>query len=210
MTAGASRYPQLSEATRLELKALAQEIDARRLQIFRKHLSRTIRLASPLLIDATTPAELDEAVRQLRPSRAWPAGSDIRKMVRGWHRIGVRRKGERLFNFDKLIDRAFGSGDRLAIIVGRRGMHMAWEAGGTSITTHDRGGALLLPHALGEDERKDLIGSSLDEVFSHPLTIDRPYAITQILPPVGSRATIVEFSAAPEEWRVSWCRTTPF
>ena len=85
-------------------------------------------------------------------------------------------------------------------------MHMAWQLGDMSITTHDRGGGLLLPRALGDDERTLLVGAMLDNVFQHPLTSAKPYSITAVLPPVGNRATIIEFDAAPTEWRVPWSR----
>ena len=73
-----------------ELGQLGSDTEGERLRIFRDYLASTICLASPLLLDACKPDELDEAFWRLRPNWSpharwsWPAVARRTRCSSGW------------------------------------------------------------------------------------------------------------------------------
>ena len=66
-----------------ELGQLGSDTEGERLRIFRDYLASTICLASPLLLDACKPDELDEAFWRLRPNPCWPKRSRVQTRING-------------------------------------------------------------------------------------------------------------------------------
>lgn len=202
-----SRPPEaIHQATRLELAALESEVRARRLQIFRTHLARTIRLASPLLIDACRPEELDEAVWRVRPTERWPHGLDPQVVLRDWSAWTRRRDKNCIHSSSRPAGDSFFGMDQLVLRIRSNGAHMLFQVGSIALVTAGGGGYLSLPYALDNDQRTGLIGATLDSVFKHPIATDRPYPIVGISPHETSSMTLLRFEASPVEWHVPWAR----
>ena len=196
----------LGESTRLELATLALEVRARRVQIYRNHLARSIRLASPLLIDACTSQELDEAAWRVKPSRHWPQGPDGRIAVRGWSAVSRRDDRKRVSAVNRMTGERFEVLEKLVLRMGSNTAHMMLSVGSLSIVTRLRGGILSLPGVLADAERADLVGATLDRAVEHPILVGRPYPIVEVPRPRSARMTLIRFEAAPVEWRVPWAR----
>lgn len=202
------RGPQarIDAPTLAELKALDVEIYARRTQIFRNHLARTIRLASPLLVDACEPKELDDAAWRAKPGWDWPNGREQRVMVRGWSTASRHRFRKRTQAFNELTGETFEVLDQLALRIGRSSVHMSLSIGSVCIMTSNRGGFLMLPGLIETEHRQGLIGATLDRLIRIPITAQRPYSIISIAPSPKAGTTLVRFEAAPVEWWVPWAR----
>ena len=206
MKGEAARRTAIDESTRLELATLALEVGARRVQIYRSHLARSIRLASPLLIDACTSQELDEATWRVKPSADWPHGPDGRIAVRGWSASGRRHDRQRVRAVNRMTGERFEMMDKLVLRMGANTAHMVLSIGSLAIITRRRGGILSLPRVLGDAERVALVGAMLDRAVEHPILVGRPYPIVEVAPPRSARMTLIRFEAAPAEWRVPWAR----
>ena len=196
----------MHESTRRELAALNIEFRARQLQVFRSHLARSIRLASPLLLDACTPQELDEAVWRVKPNERWPLGADARVMVRGWSVKSRRYDRERVIAVNRVTGERFEVMDHLVVRIGINAAHMMLRVGELSIVTRERGGVLSLPRGLGSAERAACIGATLDTTVEHPILTGQPYSIIKATSPPGTAMTLLKFVAPPVEWRVPWAR----
>lgn len=206
MSAGRNRKVRIDGPTLVELKALDVEVCARRTQIFRNHLARTIRLASPLLVEACNPKELDDAVWRAKPSSDWPNGHEQRVTMRGWSAASRRHNRRRTHAFNELTGESFEILDKLAVRIGRSSVHMSLSMGSISIVTSDRGGYLLLPGVIEAEHRLELIGATLDRLVELPITARRPYSIMAIVPSPEAGTTLIKFGAAPVEWWVPWAR----
>ncbi|MEC3950136.1 hypothetical protein [Sphingobium sp. HWE2-09] len=206
MNGEAARRTRIDESTRLELATLDLEVRARRLQIYRSHLARSIKLASPLLIDACTPQELDEAAWRVKPSPHWPQGPDGRIVVRGWSASSRRYDRQRVNVVNRTSGERFEVMDKLVLRMDRNTAQMVLSSGSLVIMTKQRGGVLYLPRALVESERVDLLGAMLDRAVEHPILVGRAYPIVEVPPPHSRRMTLVRFLAPPVEWRVPWAR----
>lgn len=199
MTSGKDVDPALAA----QLRALHVEMEQRRLGIFREHLARRVCLASPLLLDACREGELDEAVWRLRPSASWPDVLRARVTVRGW---SARRGSYGPMRVALDSREGVEVSDMLVLTLGARAAHMALRVGETVIHTSDRGGRLMLPGLMPLDRREDLIFMWLERAFAHPILIGRQYRIQSAVLDAPRLRTILEFTAAPSEWRVPWAR----
>lgn len=205
--AGAYQDPNLMEA----LDALRLEMDARRLGIFREHIGTRVSLASPLLLDACRPMELDDAAWRLRPPPGWPASPRVQVTVRGWS-----ARSAFLGPVRTSVSHAEAHGgqrpvvaDMLVLRIGARSANMVLRVGETVIHTADHGGRLMLPGIMSPDRREELMTYGLDQAFDHPILVDREYIVRAVTQDAGRMRTIVEFSAAPTEWRLPWARPLP-
>lgn len=206
MTGDVGRRPFMHESTRRELAALNIEFRARQLQVFRSHLARSIRLASPLLVDACTPQELDEAIWRVKPYEHWPHGPDARVTLRGWSATSRRYDRERVAAVNRVTGERFEVMDQLVVRIGRNAAHMMFRIGELSIITREGGGVLSLPRGLQPAEREGLVGATLDMTVEHPILMGRPYSIIEATRPPSSDMTLLKFVAPPVEWRVPWAR----
>ena len=186
-----------------DLERLRADVARRRLRIFRSFLARQVRIASPLLVDACGVVALDDASWRLRPPLRWPRRLASHVVVRSPAIDGIGRV--RMVD-GVVVARPLGGGDRLVMRVAGRSAHMLLRAGPALIGTDDHGGRLRLPGCLSPAQARGLIGSQVEDVYLHAITLDQPYTITAVVAdPVGIR-TMIEFHAAPIEWRPPWAR----
>lgn len=189
-----------------DLRLLDREVEARRLQIFRTCLARRVCLASPLLLDACEPRKLDEALWRVHPAFDWPDRPEVDIVIRGQSK---RRhsKSDRETSCTQLEGKTEGVVmDHVALRISGRSAHMIMRFGGIAIHTTDLGGRLIAPPLASSSEGRDLVGASLDRVLKHPIVIGKEYWILSAEPTLSGRVTILEFKAAPAEWRVPWAR----
>ncbi|HEX7820250.1 MAG TPA: hypothetical protein VF463_06485 [Sphingobium sp.] len=188
------------------LARLKVTTEGERLRVFREYLARTVRIASPLLLEACRPDELDEAVWRLRPGTRWPSSPVSRIMVRGWSAKSAHYGPVTVEAVEAGTGERYAVMDKLALVVGDRSAHMILAVAGLGIRTNDRGGRLLMPRLLDFDERDQLVGAPLDMAVRHPILNDRQYIIAGVESSVQLLQTQVDFLAPPEEWRVPWAR----
>jgi hypothetical protein len=189
-----------------DLRLLDREVAARRLQIFRTCLARRVCLASPLLLDACKPRKIDEALWRLKPAADWPDRPEVDIVIRG----RSKRRNIRTGSENKKVGRNSQSEglvmDHLALRIADRSAHMIMRFGGIAVHTTDVGGRLITTPSSSPADMRDLIGSSLDRILNHPIAIGKEYWILSAEQTLSGRVTIIEFKAAPTEWRVPWAR----
>jgi hypothetical protein len=196
----------LDPITKSELGELERDIRKRRKRVFQNHLARTIRLASPLLLDACTKDELDEVVWRMEPGDSWPNRRGQRATIRGWSARSRRHDRGHMVAMNRLTGEGFAVLDLLTLRIGRNAMHMAFRIGTISIATFGRGGCLTMPRPLDDGPLPELVGAPLDSVVALPIVTDRPYGIVSVLPVPMERSVLIQFDAAPTEWSVPWAR----
>lgn len=206
MTRQSPQQPRIDVKTKLELNNLDREFRARRNQVFHNHLARTIRLASPLLIDACTKDELDEAVWRMKPETNWPDGGEPRATVRGWSAKSRRYDRQRMVALNRLTGESFAALDQLALRMTQNTMHMIFRIGSISIVTSGRGGCLSIPRLVDDGHLSELEGATLDRAIALPIITDRPYVILSVVQAPADHSTLIQFEAAPVEWWVPWGR----
>lgn len=206
MTGRSPQRPRIDVKTKLELNDLDREFRARRKQVFHNHLARTIRLASPLLINACTKDELDEAVWRLKPGTNWPDGSEPRATVRGWSAKSRRHDRGQVAALNHLTGESVSGLDQLAFRMTPNTMHMMFRIGSISIVTSGRGGYLSIPRLLDDGHLPELVGARLDCAVALPIVTDRDYVILSVVPAPTDCSILIQFEAAPVEWWVPWGR----
>ncbi|MCC4254745.1 MAG: hypothetical protein AB1431_01220 [Pseudomonadota bacterium] len=190
-----------------DLRLLDREFAARRLQIFRTCLARRVCLASPLLLDACKGRKLDEALWGMRPAIDWPDRPEVDLVIRS----RSRRRGHPTTQVDTSLGPSGSKAgdlvmDHLALRIADRSVHMIMRFGGMAVHTTDLGGRVLTPPLDSWVDKRELVGFSLERILKHPVAEGRDYWILSVEPTLSGRVTIVEFKAAPIEWRVPWAR----
>lgn len=194
--------PVIDDQLEADLLDLRQHIAERRVRMFRDFTARRVRLASPLLIGACRPGELDDAAWRLAPNPRWPLHQVTSYTVRGWASRSSRRG-------PYLVQRpgsAGASADRLVLRITDRAAHMVLAHDQASVRTDDDGGHLLVCGEMSERDRQGLIGCPLDRVFPHPAVEEQPYIIQRTALDEARHRTLIRFAAAPVEWRMPWAR----
>lgn len=189
-----------------ELSRLSASSAGKRLQIFRECLSRNICLASPMLLRACRPDELDEAVWGLRPPHGWPLHGRIRIKVRGLEGRHSRHGPVGYLIDDERTGQRIEIMDQVALRLSWRMAHMTLKVGEAVVSTKDDGGQLSIPRALGPSEGRALEGRPVESVIDHPALAGATYTITGARPGLIPSRSLIDFAAAPEEWRVPWRR----
>lgn len=189
-----------------ELGQLGSDTEGERLRIFRDYLASTICLASPLLLDACKPDELDEAFWRLRPNPCWPKRSRVQTRING--RQCESRHGQKMgFKAIEMdTNQQFGAIEQLVLRVSPPSAHMVLKIGSLVLRTQDRGGSLSIPRHLTSAESEALFYAELDAVFGHPICDGRYYPIVGVKRAIRQPRSLIEFAAAPQEWRVPWAR----
>lgn len=204
------RDPELAS----KLARVEREAARMRQNIFRMHAGRNVCLASPLLVDACRPGELDAAAWLLHPTRQWPERPTLRVTVRGWTMRGTAFSPVRV-----AVAGPDGKGaivsDMLCLCLTDRAAHMVLRVGEASLVTTDDGGTLTLPWPLHQDEREMMVGGPLDRVFEHLATVRGDYVVRSATVDDRRGRTLLRFAAPPLEWRLPWARPwartpTPF
>lgn len=201
-TRGHGSEPVIDDELAEDLLELRQHIEERRMSMFRDFTARRVRLASPLLIDACRPGELDDGAWRLAPGSQWPMHQISSYTLRGWSARSSRHGPYRF----ELPDKSRFVNDRLVLRVTNRAAHMVLVVDRAAVHTNDSGGMLALPSLVPSDARRSLIGSPLERVFHHPSVAEQPYIIQTAEPDEVRRRTMFRFAAAPMEWRVPWAR----
>lgn len=179
-----------------------------RLDIFRAYTKQRVSLASPLLLDACRPGELDAAAWRLRPKRLWPRKPLVGVTVRGWS-TGKTPFGPVMGEVPRWDGGRGMVPDMLVLRIAHRSAHMALQIGSASLQTFDQGGVLLLPKGMPAADVRAFIGSPLETLVEHPATARGEYVIRSVMPDVSKDRTVVEFAAVPIEWRLPWGRPPP-
>ena len=209
MTAGSLPGPPHRPVRDPELASKLARVDREaarmRQNIFRMHAGRNVCLASPLLVDACRPSELDAAAWLIHPTRHWPERPTLRTMVRGRSMRGSAFSPVRV-----AVTGPDGKGaivsDMLCLCLTDRAAHMILRVGDASLATTDDGGTLSLPWLLPEEERAIMVGGPLDRVFEHLATVRGEYVVRSATIDASRGRTVVSFAAAPLEWRLPWAR----
>jgi hypothetical protein len=188
------------------LDDLRADVARRRLNVFRQHAARRVRLASPLLLDACWSDELDQASWRLRPTPRWPTVPTVQTFVRDPSHVPVRscvpsrnaeQSGPARFPFEH---------DVILLRVSHRSAHMVLRNGDAAMHTADFGGRLCLPWLLASDRCAAFVGGPLDRAFPHPAAYSKDYVVQSATPDVARMRTVLMFTASPIEWRMPWAR----
>ena len=193
-----------------ELVQLKTDLGTQRLRIFRNHLGRRLRIASPLLLSACGEGELDEAMRRLRPGEKWPFCGPVRLTVRGWSSRSAHHGPVRVVTTDAETGMTVTIQDQLSLRVTSRSANMVLWLGNRAVRTTDSGGLLFLPRLVNTDEANGMIGRPLGDLFDHPATESGLFPIAAVRPDRSGRRTVAEFVCPPEEWRAPWARPADF